>query len=246
MGILKRQGISRRKTSTGWGLWKKDETPFRFGALPRWGELYGKPDSAKSIWRNYRRILSLDSAMAVVQFYKDGIRYQRKYFHILSRQRYGHEVYCRQRRKNRILYLAIVPTRSKSHLEADGNDGLVYTGVLNNNGMKFAFRIKAIHKGGTLKAEKRPDYCEGCWRSGIPATADTDYKMNFAPDFKGPKAYVGNDPSQTTLAMMDNTLKKGYDELYRNHEADYTALFNRVRLNQSGNRHQPADLQTTG
>lgn len=61
-------------------------------------------------------------------------------------------------------------------------------------------------------------------------TADTDYKMNFAPDFKDPKAYVGNDPSQTTLAMMDNALKKGYDELYRNHEADYTALFNRVRF----------------
>ena len=37
-------------------------------------------------------------------------------------------------------------------------------------------------------------------------TADTDYKMNFAPDFKDPKAYVGNDPSQTTLAMMDLSL----------------------------------------
>lgn len=29
---------------------------------------------------------------------------------------------------------------------------------------------------------------------------------------------------------MENALRKGYDELYRNHEADYTALFNRVRF----------------
>lgn len=30
--------------------------------------------------------------------------------------------------------------------------------------------------------------------------------------------------------MMDQAVQKGYDELYRNHEADHTALFNRVRL----------------
>lgn len=29
-------------------------------------------------------------------------------------------------------------------------------------------------------------------------TADTDYKMNFDPDFANPKTYVGNDPSQTS------------------------------------------------
>lgn len=31
-------------------------------------------------------------------------------------------------------------------------------------------------------------------------------------------------------AMMDKAFAKGYDELYRNHEADYTQLFNRVQL----------------
>ena len=96
--------------------------------------------------------------------------------------------------------------------------------------MKFAFRIKAIHKGGTLKAENDRIIVKDADEVVFLLTADTDYKMNFAPDFKDPKAYVGNDPSQTTLAMMDNALKKGYDELYRNHEADYTALFNRVRF----------------
>lgn len=52
------------------------------------------------------------------------------------------------------LVLSYCPNNeAKSHLEADGNDGLVYT-VLNNNGMKFAFRIKAIHKGEHW--QKRP------------------------------------------------------------------------------------------
>lgn len=74
--------------------------------------------------------------------------------------------------------------------------------------MKFAFRIKAIHKGGTLKAENDRIIVKDADEVVFLLTADTDYKMNFAPDFKDPKAYVGNDPSQTTLAMMNNVLKK--------------------------------------
>ena len=60
--------------------------------------------------------------------------------------------------------------------------------------------------------------------------ADTDYKINFNPDFNDPQTYVGKDPEQTTLAMMNNALEKGYDKLIRNHKTDYTALFNRVQL----------------
>lgn len=44
------------------------------------GELYIETGLSEINMSNYRRILSLDSAMAVVQFDKDGTRYQRKYF----------------------------------------------------------------------------------------------------------------------------------------------------------------------
>ncbi|MEG1564925.1 MAG: glycoside hydrolase family 95 protein, partial [Bacteroides sp.] len=62
-------------------------------------------------------------------------------------------------------------------------------------------------------------------------TADTDYKMNFNPDYKDPKTYVGNDPEQTTLAMINAISGKTYQQLYQRHLADYTSLFNRVQLN---------------
>lgn len=61
-------------------------------------------------------------------------------------------------------------------------------------------------------------------------TADTDYKLNFDPDFKDPKTYVGADPEQTTLAMMNTAAGKSYNELCERHKADYTNLFNRVKL----------------
>ena len=81
-------------------------------------------------------------------------------------------------------------SEAKSNLRADGKDGLVYTGVLDNNGMKFAFRIKAIHKGGTLEAENDRLIVKGADEVVFLLTADTDYKMNFNPDFKDPKTYV--------------------------------------------------------
>ena len=41
---------------------------------------------------------------------------------------------------------------------------------------------------------------------------------------------MGSDPEQTTRKTMEGAIRKGYDELYRAHEADYTSLFNRVKL----------------
>lgn len=67
---------------------------------------------------------------------------------------------------------------AQSNIRTDGTDGLVYTGVLNNNGMKFAFRIKAIAKGGTVIAQNDRLIVKGADRVVFLLTADTDYKMN--------------------------------------------------------------------
>ena len=209
---------------------EKDETPFRFGSFTTMGELYVETGLNELRMSNYRRILSLDSAMVVVQFDKDGVQYQRKYFISYPDSVMVMKFTANQSGKQNLILSYCPNSEAKSNLRADGKDGLVYTGVLDNNGMKFAFRIKAIHKGGTLEAENDRLIVKGADEVVFLLTADTDYKMNFNPDFKDPKTYVGNDPEQTTRIMMDQAVQKGYDELYRNHEADYTALFNRVRL----------------
>ena len=208
---------------------EKDETPFRFGSFTTMGELYVETGLNELRMSNYRRILSLDSAMVVVQFDKDGVQYQRKYFISYPDSVMVMKFTANQSGKQNLILSYCPNSEAKSNLRADGKDGLVYTGVLDNNGMKFAFRIKAIHKGGTLEAENDRLIVKGADEVVFLLTADTDYKMNFNPDFKDPKTYVGNDPEQTRI-MMDQAVQKGYDELYRNHEADHTALFNRVRL----------------
>ena len=132
---------------------EKDETPFRFGSFTTMGELYIETGLSEIRMDNYRRILSLDSAMAVVQFDKDGTQYQRKYFISYPDSVMVMKFTASKAGKQNLILSYCPNSEAKSHLKADGNNGLVYTGILNNNGMKFAFRIKAIHKGGTLKAE---------------------------------------------------------------------------------------------
>ncbi len=218
---------------------EKDETPFRFGSFTTMGELYIETGLSEIRMDNYHRILSLDSAMAVVQFDKDGTQYQRKYFISYPDSVMVMKFTASKAGKQNLILSYCPNSEAKSHLKADGNNGLVYTGILNNNGMKFAFRIKAIHKGGTLKAEDDRLIVKDADEVVFLLTADTDYKMNFNPDFKDSKAYVGNDPEQTTQAMMKQALQKGYDELYRNHENDYTSLFNRVRLQLNPEENSP-------
>ena len=58
--------------------WK--EKPFRFGNFTTMGEFYVETGLSTIGMSDYKRILSLDSALAVVQFNKDGVAYERNYF----------------------------------------------------------------------------------------------------------------------------------------------------------------------
>ena len=220
-----------RKNFNGLAAYEeKDEHPFRFGSFTTMGELYIETDLSELRMKNYRRILSLDSAMAVVQLDKEGVQYRRKYFISYPDSVMAMEFSADKAGKQNLVLSYAPNPEAQSNIRTDGTDGLVYTGVLNNNGMKFAFRIKAIAKGGTVIAQNDRLIVKGADRVVFLLTADTDYKMNFNPDFKNPKTYVGDDPELTTQSMMNQALLKGYETLANNHKADYTALFNRVKL----------------
>lgn len=209
---------------------ESDESPFRFGSFTTMGELYIETGLNEVRMKNYKRILSLDSALAVVQFDKDGVNYMRKYF-----VSYPDSVMAIKFTANRPgmqnLVLSYLPNSdANSNLTADGKNGILYRGELKNNGMKFAMRIRAINKGGTVSVENGKLIIKDADEVVFLLTADTDYKMNFNPDFKDPKTYVGEDPLANTEKTMTNAVKKGYDALFKAHEADYSALFNRVQL----------------
>ena len=230
-GDYKKAELLTRKNFNGLAHYEEgDETPFRFGSFTTMGEIYVETGLSEIGMSDYYRALSLDSAMAVVSFKKDNTRYMRKYFISYPDSVMAMKFTANKTGKQNLVLRYCPNSEAKSSLCADDTDGLLYTGVLENNGMKFAIRIKAITKGGTTTVEQDRLIVKDADEVVFLLTADTDYKMNFQPDFKDPKTYVGSDPEQTTRKTMEGAIRKGYDELYRAHEADYTSLFNRVKL----------------
>ena len=230
-GDYEKAELLTRKNFNGLAHYEEgDETPFRFGSFTTMGEIYVETGLSEIGMSDYYRALSLDSAMAVVSFKKDNTRYMRKYFISYPDSVMAMKFTADKTGKKNLVLRYCPNSEAKSSLCADDTDGLLYTGVLENNGMKFAIRIKAITKGGTTTVEQDRLIVKDADEVVFLLTADTDYKMNFQPDFKDPKTYVGSDPEQTTRKTMEGAIRKGYDELYRAHEADYTSLFNRVKL----------------
>lgn len=206
------------------------EKPFRFGNFTTMGEFYIETGLSVIGMSDYKRVLSLDSALAVVQFNKDGVGYERNYF--IS---YPDNVMAIRFKSDKPgmqnLTFSYMPNPvSTGTMKSVGADELEYAAHLDNNGMQYVVRIKAQAKGGKLTNENGKLSVKGADEVVFLVTADTDYKINFNPDFKNPKAYVGVNPAATTRQWMDGAAAKGYETLFQMHYKDYASLFNRVKL----------------
>ena len=206
------------------------EKDFRFGNFTTMGEFYIETGLSTIGLNNYRRELSLDSALVNVKFCKDGINYKRSYF--IS---YPHNVmvirYLADQKGKQNLTFSYAPNPDAAGtIVADGDNGLIYRGQLNNNQMKYTLRIQAMQQGGTLKNLGDKLQIAHANEVIFLVTADTDYRINFDPDFKDPMTYVGENPDETTSEWIQKACKLGYDSLLDSHYKDYSQLFNRVQF----------------
>lgn len=207
------------------------ETPFRFGSFTTMGEFYIETGLSQVGMSHYRRALSLDSALATVQFSKDGTLYRRQFF--ISYPANAMIVRFQADRpgmQNLTLTYAPNPVSTGSMKRGDSADELLYDARLDDNAMHYALRIKAINKGGQLENDGTRLKVSGADEVMFIVTADTDYKMNFNPDFNDPKTYVGVDPIATTKQWLKSAAGKTFDALFAEHYADYASLFRRVSL----------------
>ena len=213
-----------------------NEKPFRFGSYTTMGEAYIETGLSEIGMSDYKRILSIDSALAVVSFQKDGVKYERSYFASYPDSAMVWKFTADKPGMQNLTFSYAGNPEAEGKMVADGDKGLLYVGKLKNNSMEFALRIQALHKGGSVKATADGKLvAKGADEVIFILTADTDYKINFDPDFKDPKTYVGVNPVASTEAMMKAALAYSYDELKARHQEDYLSLFNRVKISLNPN-----------
>lgn len=207
------------------------EEPYRFGSFTTAGEFRIATGLSEAGVEEYSRALSLDSALVTVKFRSEGVHYRREFF-----ASYPDKVlairFTADRKSMQNLTFSYTPNPlSTGRFKADKNGELSFVASLDDNGMKYVVRIRPIARGGKVKADSKGHIrVEQADEVLFLVTADTDYRINFDPDFTDPRTYVGVNPVRTTHEWMEAVARKDYTDLLKSHLADYTALFNRCSL----------------
>lgn len=206
------------------------EKPFRFGNYTTMGEVYVETGLNEVGMYNYRRMLSLDSAMVEVSFQKDGSLYKRNYFASYPDSVIVMKFSADNPGKQNLIFSYAPNPEATGKVQMISENELLYSGELHNNHMKFNIRIKAVHKGGKVYTKDNKIEVENADEVMFILSADTDYQMNFNPDFTDPLTYTGINPEKSTLEIITKASGKSYQELYSRHREDYSSFFNRVKL----------------
>lgn len=207
------------------------EPEWRFGNYTTLGELRVATGIDACDEGSYSRTLSLDSALARVSFTAGGVRYVRETFCSHPENVLVVRFTASKKGKQNLLLKYVPSMEAKvATYNVDANE-LLYVGNLTNNGMKVVVRIAMRHKGGKVVRNGHVGLqVKGADEVEFILTADTDYKMNFDPDFNDPKTYVGVEPMETTASWLKAARALNYKRLMRRHLADYRPIFTRVSL----------------
>lgn len=207
------------------------EPEWRFGNYTTLGELRVATGIDACDEGSYSRTLSLDSALARVSFTAGGVRYVRETFCSHPENVLVVRFTASKKGKQNLLLKYVPSMEAKvATYNVDANE-LLYVGNLTNNGMKVVVRIAMRHKGGKVVHDGHVGLqVKGADEVEFILTADTDYKMNFDPDFNDPKTYVGVEPMETTASWLKAAMALNYKRLMKRHLADYRPIFTRVSL----------------
>ncbi|NWJ53461.1 MAG: glycoside hydrolase N-terminal domain-containing protein, partial [Bacteroidetes bacterium] len=102
---------------------------------------------------------------------------------------------------------------------------LIATGRLTENQMDYESQVQVINNGGIVTTDTSGITVTNANTVTILLSAGTSFINDFRKDFKG------DHPHQRLEKILSAASKKTYEQLLKNHESDYHALFNRVQLN---------------
>ena len=170
--------------------------------------------------RNYRRALDLDRSLYRCEFELGGVKYTREAFASYPARVIAFRFTASE--KGRLAFSARLEKTHPARITSE--DGMMfYNGQVQDNGMRFdmrgMFRTDGdiLINGGKLTVTNASE-------ATVYITAATDYEMKY-PSYRS-----GVDPETITIPLIEAASRLGWEELYREHLADYSAIFDRVSL----------------
>ncbi len=195
------------------------------------GDLFIEPieETGDTIYTNYRRWLSLDSAIAVTQFSHKGINYRREVFASHPANIIVVKFSCDQAAglNLRIKLVreqdAVTTAASEPHCIAmQGQINSLNTKSGSEVGMRFAAYVKAATTSGKIMVDK-----EGF----MTVEGSTELVLYIA----AATSYEGTDPDKACLQTIRKAMNQPVKKIFDAHLQDYQSLYSRVKINLSPN-----------
>lgn len=174
--------------------------------------------------KNYRRELSLDEAVARVQFSRGGVAFAREMF--VSKPDEVMVLRLSANRAKQISFEVRLDRPERFTTVAEGKAGLLMTGQLDNGvdgeGLRYAARVRVVNKGGSVSAAGATLRVSAADEVVLLITAGTDYQ-----GFAGRQT---EDPQALSLQEVERAARESFKSLRKAHIADYQSYFQRVSL----------------
>lgn len=169
---------------------------------------------------DYERALDLDSAVASVRYRVGAVGYERRVF-----ASHPDQVVVVRLDADRKGCISVTLRMDSPHRTAItrplGGDSLAMAGRVQDDGLRFESRVRAIPVGGTMKVTHDAIIIEQADSATFLLTAATSFQSYR--DLSG-------DPAQRCADVLERITQKDFESLRADHVADHRRLFRRVRL----------------
>ncbi|MCU0785490.1 MAG: glycoside hydrolase family 95 protein [Verrucomicrobia bacterium] len=213
-----------------------------FGCYQTLGDLRLKFGHPQVQAEEYSRTMDLRSALAKVVYQSGGVRFTREHFISAPNEVFVSRLTAGKPGSLSFTIALDRPERFATTATAAGE--LLMTGTLNDGrggkGVSYAARLRALVRGGAVKADGKTLVVENADEVLLLLTAATDYKGFAGRQLDDPVAATQND--------LDRSAKKSFAELRAAQQADHGKWFNRVELNLpvSANSARPTPQRLAG
>ena len=195
-----------------------------FGAYQLLGNLYFEQELDESLATDYHREIDMDAGMYYMSFRVNGISRSRTAF-----ASYPSNVICitlqadteASKGVNSSIYLG---DYQGGTVRVEGSS-ILLEGEVPDNQLRYAMEVRLeIHEGEMTVKDNRL-VTKGANVGVIYISAATDYSPDISKGYRS-----GTDPMTVVRERIDKAVAKGWKELYEEHTADYSKLFDSCKL----------------
>ena len=173
---------------------------------------------------HYRRELDLNEAVTRLQFTRGDVTFTREMF--VSAPDEVMVLHLNANRPGQISFVVSLDRPERFATVAEGNDGLLMTGQLDNGvdgkGVRYAARVQVLNRGGVALVRGTSLEVSKANEVILLIAAATDYQGFAGRQLKDPLAATRNE--------LNKAARRSYNSLREAHVADFSKFFRRVSL----------------